>query len=157
MSRNCPFNSTMLGHNSASSGALSLKSWKDPRYTPSLLTTLNIAPQWSCYSLLPPPLRWRQHQKGTHKTQPIWPMKHELHSLDKNRKLSSFIIRHSTAQHRKLKLEATVGFKYSSKQERGFPLLLWERLKEVGLAMTKDIKSPTSLSNSNPSRQLFKQ
>lgn len=35
----------MLGHNSASSGALSLKSWKDPRYTPLLLTSLNLAPQ----------------------------------------------------------------------------------------------------------------
>lgn len=75
-------------------------------------------------------------------------MKHELHSQDKNRKLSSFIIRHSTAQHRKLKLEAMVGFKYS-KYEQGFSFLLCERLKEVGLAMTKNIRvkqaSPTAI------------
>lgn len=73
-----------------------------------------------------------------HKNQPIWPMKHELHSQDKNRKLSSFIIRHSTAQHRKLKLEATIGFKCSSKCEQGFSFLLGEKLKEVGLAMIKN-------------------
>lgn len=39
------FQLNMLGHNSASSGALSLKSWKDPRYISSLLTSLNLAPQ----------------------------------------------------------------------------------------------------------------
>lgn len=58
-------------------------------------------------------------------------MKHEPHSQDKNRKLSSFIIRHSTTQHRKPQLEATIGFKYSLKCEQGFPFLLCEKQKEV--------------------------
>lgn len=39
-----PFQLDMLGHISASSGALSMKSCKDPRYISSLfLTTLNLA------------------------------------------------------------------------------------------------------------------
>lgn len=79
----------------------------------------------------------KEHTKINQSGSQTWNTSH-IHGT----KIESFHLSLSdtTTQHRKLQLEAAIGFKCSLKCELGFPSLLCERLKEVGLTMTKNIR-----------------